>query len=356
MRNSSINNKNQKVYDPYSNEWDCCYEFGELSDNEAAMDDNNNDNDNDNPLMPPPLTAVADQASGPNAPLTDPLVPIVAQATPASVFQPTSAVEARPFSVAGPAEMPFDWEEFETSQLMYDIYGFVAPLPIPTQPSSIDQQGRSFLSSAVGLRRNDSEFFESPVASFALEFLEQLDTSRTPNNSSWDISSGNRMSILGSEFFRRMRLIEHPGHSPQKWYAFDFKEAATVPWMIAVPKVVDALYVCRLHQTRGLQLTDFEVAQELLNRGIRFSTLLPVKSLPRSIRPPAITVPVRLPGYKFTRDDYYAYEQQRAALLSDPRIARSALLRGGIVWRLAVAALSFDDVLEGPTIAATVHR
>ena len=77
--------------------------------------------------------------------------------------------------------------------------------------------------------------------------------------------------------------------------------------------------------------------------------------MPHSIGP-VITVPVHLPGYKFTQDDYYAYEQQRAALLSDPRVARSALLRGGIVWRIAVATLSFDDVLEGPTTAATLQR
>ena len=97
-----------------------------------------------------------------------------------------------------------------------------------------------------------------------------------------------------------MHVIEHPGHKPGKWYAFDFKEAATVPWMVAVPNVMDAFYVCRLHQTGGLQLTDFEVARELLNRGIRFSTLLPVKSILGSIRPPPNTIPIRLPGYKFT--------------------------------------------------------
>ena len=77
--------------------------------------------------------------------------------------------------------------------------------------------------------------------------------------------------------------------------------------------------------------------------------------MPRLIGP-VITVPVRLPGYKFTQDDYYAYEQQCAALLSDPRVERSALLCGGIVWRLAVATLSFDDVLEGPTTATTLQR
>jgi hypothetical protein len=58
----------------------------------------------------------------------------------------------------------------------------------------------------------------------------------------------------------------------------------------------------------------------------------------------------------FTIEDYHAYEQERAALLRDPRIARAALLQGGIVWRLAVATMSFDDVLQGPTTAATVLR
>src|ERR1700678_2516899 len=253
---------------------------------------------------------------------------------PASVSQPTPADEARPFTVVGPADMPFDWEEFETSKLMYDMYGFVAPLSLPTRPSSIDKKGRTLLSRAVGLWRNDSEFFESLVLSFALEFLELLDTSKTPRNSTWDISSANWMSIMGSELFCRMCVIEH---MEGKWYAFDFKEAAMVPWMVAVPNVVDVLYVCWLHQTGGLLLTDFEVARELLNRGIRFSTLLPVKLLPCSIHPLAITVPVRLPDYTFKRDDYYVYEQERAAILSNPCIALSALLCG----RLAIAMLSF---------------
>jgi hypothetical protein len=75
-----------------------------------------------------------------------------------------------------------------------------------------------------------------------------------------------------------MCVIEH---MEGKWYAFDFKEAATVPWMVAVPNVVDVLYVCRLHQTGGLPLTDFEVARELLNHGIGFSHVpfVPLQSL-----------------------------------------------------------------------------
>ena len=288
---------------------------------------------------------------GPDTPLANPLA--------SGSAQPALTVEERSFTIVRSSEMNFEWEALETSQLLYEIYGFVPPLPLPTQPSSLSDRERILLSTIVGLRRDDSEFFKSPVASLALEFLELLGTSKTPKNAFWDIANGNRMSISGSELFRRMRVIERTDNPGQedKWFVFDFKEAATVPWMVAIPNVIDAFFVCRLDcpHLRGSPLTDFEVARELLNHGIQFSTLLPVKPLPRSIGP-VITVPVRLPGYKFTQDDYYAYEQQRAALLSDPRVARSALLRGGIVWRLAVATLSFDDVLEGPTTAATLQR
>ena len=34
-----------------------------------------------------------------------------------------------------------------------------------------------------------------------------------------------------------------------------------------------------------------------------------------------------------------AYERDRATHWSNPRVARAALLRGGIVWRLAVATV-----------------
>jgi hypothetical protein len=339
--------KNQKIYDAFSNEWDCCEEF---SPDEFPDDDGIDD---DFPVMPPPSSAVEDQAMGSDTPFANPRVPASAQ--------PPPAVEDRSFTIVRPAEMNFNWEDLETSQLLYEIYGFVHPLPLPTQPSSLSDKDHSLLSAIVGLQRKDSDFFKSPVASFTLEFLELLGASKTPKNATWDIANGNRMSISGSGLFRRMRVIERTGNPgcEDKWFVFDFKEAATVPWMVAVPNVIDALFVCRLDRprARGSPLTDFEVARELLNSGIQFSTLLPVKPLPRSIRVgPVITVPVRLPGYKFTQDDYYAYEQQRAALLSDPRVARSALLRGGIVWRLAVATLSFDDVLEGPTTAATLQR
>ena len=98
-----------------------------------------------------------------------------------------------------------------------------------------------------------------------------------------------------------------------------------MPWMVAVPNVIDVFYICWLDCMGRAQLTDFEIAQDLLDYGIQFSTLFPLTPLVHTMTP-QITVPVCLAGYKFTRDDYYAYEQQHAALLSDPCIAQLALL------------------------------
>ena len=167
--------KNQKIYDTFSNEWDCCEEFGAFSPDEYLDDDGIDD---DFPMMPPPgpSSAVGDQAMGSELPLANPQVPASA------VSQLLPAVEDRSFSIVRSAEMNFDWEELETSQLLYEMYGFVHPLPLPTQPSSLSQKVRSLLWVIVGFQRNDTNFFKSPVVSFALEFLELLDASKTLKN------------------------------------------------------------------------------------------------------------------------------------------------------------------------------
>ena len=243
--------KNQKRYDAFSNEWDCCYEFGESSPEE--MED---DSDDEYPMMPA-SAAAAEQSLGPGLDLNNDDYPMTPPSAEAGPDEHSDTVQKRPFSVVGPAEMPFDWEEFETSQLLYEFYGFVCPIPLPSHLPPIDTKRRTLISTIVGLRRNNIDFFESPIANFALEFLECLNASQSPKNTHWDIASGNRMSIEGSEMFRRMCVIKHLG---KELYVFDFKERATVPWMVGVPNIVDAFYVCRLDHTGGSRLSDVEVA------------------------------------------------------------------------------------------------
>ena len=66
-------------------------------------------------LPPPsPSSAVGDQAMGSELPLANPQVPASAQLLP--------AVEDRSFSIVRSAEINFDWEELETSQLLYVVF------------------------------------------------------------------------------------------------------------------------------------------------------------------------------------------------------------------------------------------
>jgi hypothetical protein len=214
----------------------------------------------------------------------------------------------------------------------------------------------------IGLHRDSTEFFDSPVAPFAAEFLSALNTHKTPKNSSWDLASKNCLSVITAKCLDNLYIYydddlgmeqEEADSEPKaKLYLFDFKKAAMAPWIIGVlPDPTNALFLCHLDP----QLTDYDLACEFLNHGIRFHTLLP---LPHICPPPPmpICISIWLPGYKFTQNDYHAYVQQQCALLADPWVAHAALLRGGIVWHLAMATLSFDNVLCGPTTAAVLHH
>ncbi len=58
--------------------------------------------------------------------------------------------------------------------------------------------------------------------------------------------------------------------------------------------------------------------------------------------------PVRPHGHDFTLLDYSAYLNKCRVLMQQKRL-RAALLRGGYLWRVALSAMYFDDVLDGPS-------
>ena len=123
----------------------------------------------------------------------------------------------------------------------------------------------------------------------------------------------------------------------------------SVQWSVIVDDPLTALHIVRANWgPRARDLT-----KELVARGISFHT---VES--HATRPPN---PPREPGhrlglgmfpqqYKPGSDDYAAYETRRNELLLRGGHLRAALLKGGIVWRLAIDALGFDPALDGPII------
>lgn len=352
--------RNQKVYDAFSNCWDLCDDFGPVEPDEFDP----NDIDDFLPDDPPSIASFSHSPST-LSPSHPSLEHLHSQLTHASSPPRLLCPEALP--IPRIATSGYSYEEYETSQILYDYLGFVHPLPLPlTSRSSLDEKSRGLIVAISGLSRDDAAFYDAPVALFAAEFLNALNTSKSPKNQSWDLARSNRLALTTAKRLNHIHFINDvdreeiernkPANSKKKGcqfklYLFDFKQAATAPWIIAVPDPTTALLLCR----QDASLTDYDLARELLNRGIQFHTLL---SLPyiRPSPPVPVNVPIRLPRYEFTSKDYHAYVQERSALLADPRVARAALLRGGIVWCLAMATLSFDDVLHGPSVAATIYR
>ena len=100
---------------------------------------------------------------------------------------------------------------------------------------------------------------------------------------------------------------------------------------------------------------EYDIAHCLVQQGICFQTLLSLWDIPHSPKSSNHMLPIRLSGYQFSLKDYEAYHQQCSAIFAYPR-DQAALLQGGIVWHLAIEFLSFDDALQGPSIATTVYR
>ena len=306
---------NQRIYDPIANEWDLCEEFGASDDYDDEYDDEYED-------YPPPIEPDVDFQPPPREPSPPP--PPIAE---------DQIVEDTP-------------EIHEISQILGDYYGFVPPSDIPAQEGAVTPKQRTFVLRGLGMNRDDDDIFDTRVGNLVYEFVMKLSSKTHPDPSCWDLSKRNRRALA-----RCSDRIKCICRVADDLFLFDFGQNSTVPWKIAVTNVADVLTVCRLDP----KARDIGIAQDLLKRGIRFRTLIPLRKIPRPIRREELMIPYRLSGYKFTRRDYEAYLHQRTRILAGPR-GRAALLRGGFVWRLAMQTMGFDDVLKGPSSEVSIHR
>lgn len=234
-------------------------------------------------------------------------------------------------------------------------YGFRAELPYETPdreegeiPMDLKTALRaiSHLSHSEDLFRPEvaavRDFVESFIADGEAESPARLFSDLLPTNA--------RHSSLLQEIptvVRRMvdaggdtSYVLQPQHEPQ---------SGRHPWKLVVTSAITALEVVRRKWGPGKD----DIVLELIQRGIPFSTLMPSTTAPLLANASAISVSneweglgYRQPGYKPTVLDYALYERHRRIVLQRPG-ARSALMRGGIVWRLAYEEVDPDRVLLG---------
>ncbi|KAF8073357.1 hypothetical protein FPV67DRAFT_1410562 [Lyophyllum atratum] len=326
---------NQKRYDAFWNEWDCCADLGENNDDDEDYHD-------DEPFDP--LDKLLEEI-----PTEHPRC-----LSPSQIPRKESDGESfghfndAKYSGNNFALMCDSWQEdfLETLKI---YYGYLPPLPYPTYMAPMGSESDAKLTFKFfgeSLKHTLSFYKHRPIAQLAQQYMQLLVKRGLPPPITCDINDSTRAPLATSHRLQDLRKVFAGPKENEVWYMFDLGQRAKRKWHLAVQNARDALVVCRLPN----DWNETEIVQCLLRHGVRFHTLQPAKTILRGkIRPfPPCLLPTRPKDYTFTDKDYDAYVLQRNAMFSQPS-SRAGLMRGGFVWRLTVPNVSFGAVFDGPT-------
>ncbi|KAH9474668.1 hypothetical protein JR316_0013132 [Psilocybe cubensis] len=139
-------------------------------------------------------------------------------------------------------------------------------------------------------------------------------------------------------------------------FVFSLRPSESSDWMLGVESVEIALYVCRLVRDNPLLAVD-EIAYKMLSKGVPCRTLVGLSMSTRSKTVADVFQPVsyRPAGYQFGVDDFKEYQYQCETLLQHSH-GRAAVLKGGLVGRIASDYLDLGDCLEGPSHEIQTNR
>ncbi|KXN83291.1 hypothetical protein AN958_01624 [Leucoagaricus sp. SymC.cos] len=317
-----------RIYDPFHNEWNCY-------DSDLIEDDSDRGG------------LERAEISGRNFLLTE--IPGVG---PFTLAAPPPAGSALEQASGEPDIQKLESTFLEISRLHY---GFTPPLSIPAKFCDTQTQTPTDHRAALSIIGVPTVSFDSPalktiVPQICTQFLHHFWKSPpvAPLADSWDLHPSNRASLYGSSCIKCIRIFKTA--SGDEIYMFGYgstsSNPSTIPWKFSVHSAAIAFLICRLRNSSMPK----EIVKYLLENGIRFRTLRPLSDLtsaPQEKHLPAIprirvaTDTFNSTDFDFYKRDIYFHLQQRHF--------RAAVLRGGLLWRIAKEVVNFDDVLEGPT-------
>ncbi len=324
----------QVQYDSYFNEWDCCSELG----SDDGMDDHG---DNEGPEEESHFEDY-DQLN---------VERLASQMTSTGLGDPVDDNEDwLPFCYQ-PQDTAYcpsiDGLEEEVLEEAHMYFGYISPLPPATLPAITNVQQQKHVMRFLGFSwaTSFSALFNRPRILNLANFIDRMSASHPVviSMDEWDVNRENRASVT---FMHRFKAIVEISSPKGPLFMFNFHERSTVKWKLTVTSATHALLVCRLHS----DFKEKDIALYLLRRGIPFYTLQESTTLHPVLHGTEQPTqrPVRPIDHKFTLLDYTAYLDQCRVLMQQKRL-RAALLRGGYLWRVALSAMYFDAVLDGPS-------
>ena len=139
--------------------------------------------------------------------------------------------------------------------------------------------------------------------------------------------------------------------------------SADFHWELVIESATTVAEVLR----RGCGTDKRSIAYELVKRGISFkiaittcrSTLADVTESSGNLNASSRVhsgLGWRLPGFIANSYEYFVYEQCCSAFLCREKHAYTALLQGGILWRLARQYLEDETILDGPRASSQYQQ
>ncbi|KAF8182541.1 hypothetical protein BJ912DRAFT_1061700 [Pholiota molesta] len=336
--------RNQRRFTGHLNQWDLCPQlprYSEENPKEAqAYDSDDSEYESDNESFPPPA-ALKTTVEIPNDQYRGNMDTAFTQELHGPM-EDRDAMEEDTDRIDESRVETFDFETFLLDRFGYDL---MSPLNWNSEIEPTDKGAKITLNVAKRALSYQSVSSAPNVGEALLRLVRLL------SNTTWTFSalpasfdhSPNHpaplslaSNTLDIDFVTTndsvLYLVHRRGHADKS------------PWSIITSDPSTVLLIFRKQW-----LTVEVIARELVRRGAPFRTVSAV-TVPPAPLPyvPSRGLGARPGGYKPTVEDYDEYVRRRNDFLRGPK-GRAALLRGGIVARIARDVLECDTVLDGPS-------
>ena len=346
-------------YDAHLNVWEVCRYFGFAEECPGGGHNGDDTDDEDDDMELPGFDPRASTPPSPEANLMEAETAAFdpRASTPEAVLREVETAVA--MRLGGPLRESatvqtvlnlLDSQPVDVPHYLSLLYGFLWPLPYPMVNIAADTTFWEKTIKNVGLRMSTPPHPTMPASIIA--FLRGLCSKKPddgPPDALFDLISTSRAPISRSAIQRK--IPEVGGLFVVQSSAY--RRGESCDWLVALTSPADAARAFRMlsmdaHSPVSLTL-------QLADMGITFRTLRRLPFSPTiTLSSPPTLIPVRVHDHVFTADDYSAYVDRRARILSSPR-GRAALLAGGLVWRLALEHLGIESVGSGPSSAVVRH-
>ena len=336
--------KYQIFYDSRYNEWDCSTDFGDYNDDDDDPDPKPNPNPD---FDPDPNTFVPADFETSNAPM------------------PSDQVEG----ASSKAHTPL-------LDLLQYHFGFLPTFVQALYPAGVRRvTDRDWNTLLISLGYKKDSYDQPPFAGAMFDFLHAIHIEKgrettAPPAMLHDLAGGSPAPLTLTSNFSRLCLplatycwkasgtrVESGVVRDTVWYRVTALGSGGLEWTIFVCTATDAFHLTRLPaSTRARNLLEY-----CIDNGISCSTRMPLPQqifpiAPPHLRSPDYTqyIPYRLSDYVFTVADFLAYENYCRHLVIQSS-GRAALLKGGIVNKIASQFLDKNVALDGPSAAVVKY-